>query len=313
MNLHRRALQGALIVLTGAIFFSTKAIFVKLAYQHGATAVPLLALRLLFAFPVYAAIAWRIRPKGESPRMTPRDYLTVGATGITGYYFASLFDFLGLQYVSAGIERLILFSYPTLVVLISWAVFRKPITRIQAAALAITYAGILLVMTGDIETGDRQALITGSLWIFACALTYAIYLVANGRLVHRFGTLRFTAWSMLAACLCMFAHAALQLDGSLWRYPWQVYLYAGLMAMLSTVIPTFMLSEGIRRVGAGPASILGAIGPVSTLVMAYVVLGESFTWMQAGGTAIVMAGILLITRDKPAPQRGQEPMPPDRL
>ncbi|TAE46677.1 MAG: EamA/RhaT family transporter [Bacteroidetes bacterium] len=292
-------IRGVVWVLTGAVLFSSKAIFIKLAYRYDVTAVPLLALRMGFSFPAFAAMAAIYRRRESPEPITGRDYLFVLLTGLSGYYFASLFDFIGLEYVNAGIERLILFSYPTLVVLFSWLFFRKRISRIQAAALALTYIGIAIVMQSDLRAGSSpEQLLTGSVWIFLCSVCYALYLVSSGHLIPKYGSVRYTANAMMAASAAIFIHAALTEGASLFSYAPEVYLYAFLMAVFATILPSLLIAEGIRHIGAAPASIIGAVGPVATILMAWLVLGETITALQLLGSAIVMLGVGIISVKK---------------
>jgi drug/metabolite transporter (DMT)-like permease len=291
-------LVGAALVLVGAILYSSKAIFVKLAYAYEVEAVILLALRMLFSFPVYALIAFTAKIPAGATALRPWDYVKMAVVGIMGYYLASLCDFIGLQYITASMERLVLYIYPTLVLLISWLVLRKRILPIQWIALCLAYLGISIVLLGDVSLQGQTDLWLGAGWVFLAALFYAAYLVGNGQLVVRIGTRRFTAFSMLAASLGVFAHSLISVGGHWPELPWEVYGYGLLMAMIATVVPSFMITEGIRRIGAGSSAIIGSIGPVSTIVLAYFFLGERLNAIQWLGTLVVVAGILLISLRK---------------
>ncbi|MEM7656977.1 MAG: EamA family transporter [Bacteroidota bacterium] len=292
----RPYLIGVLLVFVGAILYATKAIFVKLAYDYEVESVILLALRMLFALPVYLWFAFRSPfPANQPPPTRKETWLTI-AVGIMGYYLASLFDFVGLQYITASMERLVLYIYPTLVLLISWLAFGQRINRTQWLALLLAYLGIGVVLLGDASIQEQTNLWLGAGWVFLAALFFAGYIVGNGQLVQRFGTKRFTAYSMLAATAAILIHSLIQ--GHWPELAWQVYGYGLLMAMVATVIPSFLITEGIRRIGASSASIIGSIGPVSTIILAYLFLDERLGWVQWLGTAIVMTGILLITLRK---------------
>ncbi|WNJ21265.1 DMT family transporter [Pontibacter sp. G13] len=293
---------GGLLVLVGAILYSSKAIFVKLSYQvTDIESVPLLALRMGFALPIYLTFALRAKaPKDIATPPTWRDHLALFLTGLSGYYLASLFDFIGLKYVSAGIERLILFSYPTLVLLLSWIWLKKPIRGIHLLALFLTYSGIALVMQGDTQIADSKSLWIGGGWVFLAALFYAIYLVANERLIPKYGSIRFTSLSMLGAASVVIIQAFAMGYGDLWHYPLEIYAYTFSMAVIATVIPSFLIVEGIKRIGAHNTAIIGSIGPVSTILLAYLFLGEVLSPLQMVGTAVVMAGVLSITLRKKA-------------
>jgi len=292
---------GAALVLFAAVAFSAKAIFVKLAYRYSVDAVTLLALRMLLSLPFFLIAALWSR-RARAPRLDARQWLAVGFLGLGGFYLASLFDFLGLQYVSAGLERLVLFIYPTLVVLITRVRDRRPIRRPEIGALLLSYAGIAVVFLHDLRV-EGGNIPLGTALVFASAFAYAVYLVGSGELLHRIGTLRLTAYVMtvssIAAVIQFFAtHPPAALV-----QPRPVYLLALAMALVSTVLPAFLLAAGIRRVGARTASMIGAIGPVSTLVLAAVFLGEPLTAVQLGGAALVLAGVTTVSlQRRPPPQ-----------
>ncbi|SDK27271.1 Threonine/homoserine efflux transporter RhtA [Catalinimonas alkaloidigena] len=289
-------LLGALLTLLSAVAFSSKAILVKLAYRFPEVdPVTLLALRMLFSLPLFLLSAVWTGRRHRNARLTRRDWATLVFLGLMGYYLASLFDFLGLQHVSASMERLILFVYPTIVVLINAGMGRQRIQPVQILALLLTYFGIGLAFAGE-SLGDTP----GNLWlggalVFASAVTYAIYLVGSGHLIPRLGSTRYTSYAMSIACLGVLTHYAVTNAGLPTELPGDVYGFAVLMALIATVLPAFLLAEGIRIVGSGNASIIGSIGPVSTIVLAYVFLGERLVFLQWIGTALVMAGVLTIT------------------
>ncbi|MEM7374565.1 MAG: DMT family transporter [Bacteroidota bacterium] len=289
---------GAILIFLGAILFSTKAIMVKLAYEYEVEATVLLTLRMLFSVPFYLIIGLTAKQTTGLSRIKGRDYLLIAVVGLLGHYIASLADFIGLQYVTASIERLVLYVYPTIVLLMSWIFLKKKISRIQWLALVIAYIGIAVVLGGDVSVEDQSDLWMGVFWVFMAALFYSAYLVGSGELVVKFGTRRFTAFSMLSAAIGVFIHSFIQIGGQWPDLHPAVYGYGLLMAVVATVIPSFMIQEGIRRVGANSAGIIGSIGPVSTIILAYIFLGERMTEIQILGTAIVMGGILLITLNK---------------
>ena len=294
--------QGFLISFTGAVLFSTKAILVKLAFRHTATdGLTLLTLRMLLSLPFYLLTAlWGSRKFGNV-RMQPRQWGWVIVLGLLGYYLSSLFDFIGLQYISAGLERLILFLYPSFAVLINAMLFRQRITRAQVVALVLSYTGIGIAYFGElrIDTGNPH-FYWGSFLVFLCAITYAFYLSGTGRMVPLLGAARFTTYSMLTATLGVLTHffvrqalgdhAALPTGagtGPLWGY--------GIaLALVATVIPSYMLSAGMKRIGANNAAIVTSIGPVSTILQAHWVLGDPIFVEQVIGTVLVIIGVLLI-------------------
>jgi drug/metabolite transporter (DMT)-like permease len=297
-------LGGILIALTGAVFFSTKAIFVKLAYRYtDVDAVSLLALRMLFSLPFFVVSAFFSSRKSENVKFTTRQWLGVALIGCLGYYASSLLDFLGLQYVSAGIERLILFIYPTLVLLISAFVFKVRINIYQGIAIVITYSGLLLAFWGEasVDTSGENFL-KGSMLIFACAITYAMYIVGSGRLIPAVGASKFNSYAMTFACIAVLIHFMIVNDNSLFDLETKVYWYSIAMALIGTVIPSYLVSEGIKRIGSENAAIVGSIGPVSTIIQAYFFLQEPVLALQIAGTIFILFGILMITR-KPASAR----------
>jgi drug/metabolite transporter (DMT)-like permease len=297
-KLNLRQVTGALMVFLSAVCFSSKAVIVKLAYQYPVDAVSLLTLRMFFAVPVFVLTGYfsqKASPAAHASVLTRKDYYWLVIMGLVGYYLSSLFDFMGLQYITAGLERLILFVYPTLVVLLSALFLGKPISRNQFLALVLTYAGVLLVLVGDVHVESRANMIRGGILVFISAITYATYLMGSGQLIPKFGTVRFTSYAMTLAALGVFGHYLAAGEQSLLALPLPVYGYSLLMAMVATVAPAYLLSAGIQRVGAGNASIIASIGPISTIFLAFIFLNERVSFVQLLGTGIVLAGILLIT------------------
>ena len=292
-----RLLAGFLISFTGAILFSTKAIIIKKAFQTTSVdALTLLALRMLFSLPFYVLAA--LWGRTRAPRMTTRQWIWVIVLGILGYHLSSFFDFVGLQYISAGLERLILFLYPSFAVLINAVAFRQRISRAQVWALLLTYTGIGIAYYGElkIDAGNPQFFL-GSILVFLCAVTYAFYLAGMGRIVTVLEPVKFTTYSMLVAIGGVFLHFLVRgwwsgnfhipaAAGGLW-------MYGVLLALLATVIPSFMLSAGMKRIGANNAAIVTSVGPVSTILQAHFVLGDPIFIEQVIGTVLVIAGVLL--------------------
>lgn len=297
-------LIGVFLCLLGAVCFSTKAILVKLAYREtNVDAVSLLALRMIFALPFFLVSAAISSGKQTNVRFTGKQWAVVALIGLLGYYISSLLDFLGLQYVSAGIERLILFIYPTLVLLMSSIIFHTKIKPLQWLALAITYAGLLLAFTGEASIYQSQSdqFYWGTLMIFACAFTYAAYIVGSGRMIPIVGAAKFNSYAMSFACMGVLIHFFVAGNSSLFDFSAEVYMYGLLMAVLSTVVPSYLISEGIKRVGSDNAAIIGSIGPVSTIVQAYFFLGEPIFVLQIAGTLMILAGVIIIGRSGKRP------------
>ena len=294
-NAHLRgdAAIGIAFALLAAIGFSSKAILVKLAYQSQVDAVTLLALRMLFSVPVFAGIAvWAAYR--HTTTLTRQEKWLVLALGLLGYYLSSLLDFLGLQYISAGLERLILFLYPTMTVILLALLQRKAISRKIKFALALSYTGIGLVFMHDASLqGEGVAL--GATLVFLSTLSYSLYLVGAGHAIQRIGTMRFTAYAMIVASLACVLHFVLTHPLTAFDLPPRVYGLALAMAAFSTVLPVFMLSYAIRHIGSGNASLIGSIGPVSTIAMAYLFLGEHISLLQIAGSALVLTGVLIVS------------------
>lgn len=292
---------GVIICLLGAICFSTKAIFVKLAYRDTAVdAVSLLALRMIFSLPFFLVSAGVYSSKENNVKFTNKQWIYVALIGCLGYYISSLLDFMGLQFVTASIERLILFIYPTLVLLMNSVLFKQKIKLIQWLAVIITYAGLLLAFFSevDFDSSQNENFIWGSFLIFVCAFTYAAYIVGSGKLIPMVGAIKFNSYAMSFACVGVLLHFFVTSEQSLIELPAKVYTYSFLMAILSTVIPSYLVALGIKRIGSDTAAIVGSVGPVSTILLAYFFLNESIYAMQIVGTAMILFGVLLVSRGK---------------
>lgn len=268
---------------------------VKLAYQYEVDSASLLLLRMVFALPFYLIIASIKKP--QSP-ITKKDYFWLIGLGFIGYYLASYFDFLGLNFIKASLERLILFIYPTLVVLISYIVFRKKITKKQVLGIAITYIGILVIFGAELQLGNREDVVFGSILIFLSAITYAAYLVGSGWLIPKFGSTVFTAYAMIVSCLAVIAHYSIVAPSDLFSFPKEVYIIGFLMAFFATVVPSFLISYAIKNLGASNFSIFGSLGPVSTIGLAYLFLDERITMLQMLGAIVILFGIYIAERKR---------------
>lgn len=287
---------GFVIAFLGSVLFSTKAIIVKKAFADtGVTAVTLLALRMLFSLPFYIAAAFINSGKKNNEKFSKKDWLLVSITGLLGYYISSLLDFLGLQYVSAGIERLILFFYPTFAIFLNAWLFKTRVSSNQKIALLLTYAGIALAYFGELQLDRANPnFVWGSILVFMCAVTYSFYIVGSGRLIPKTGASKFTAYAMLAATLGVMAHSFVTGDVLQIQWTYNLTRYGILIAVLATVIPSFLLSYGMKKIGANNTVIITSIGPVSTILQAHWILGEKIFTEQIVGTILVIAGVLLI-------------------
>jgi len=260
-------------------------------------------LRMLLSLPFYIIVLWVIQKKGHSLKPSKKIYLWAITMGLLGYYGSSLFDFIGLQYVSAGIERIILFIYPTLAVLINYWVFKIPIVRRQWWAILVTYIGIGLAYWSEINQFQNTDLfIYGSIMVLLCGITYAMYLVGTGKLIPKMGATQYTTIAMLSASLGIFTHYVLSepishfatyLDPSN-----KIFLFVIGLALFATVIPSFLLNTGMKRIGSNDLAIVTSIGPVSTLFQARYMLNEPFSILQILGTILVIIGVLMVKKSE---------------
>lgn len=295
LPINHDAFIGVTFALLAAVGFSAKAIFVKLAYLDASVdAVTLLALRMAFSVPFFIAVALWAKYQHAEP-LSRHDRLLVLGLGLLGYYASSFLDFLGLEYITAGVERLILFLYPTMTVILTSVIFRRAITRTTLAAMALCYAGIALVFLHEAGAKQGGSLALGAGLVFASTLTYSGYLVGAGHAIRRIGATRFTAYAMVVASAASLVQFAVTHPLHALALPARVYGLSVGLAIFSTALPVFMLSYAIRRIGSGNASLIGAIGPVSTIYMAYLILGESLSLMQIFGSALVLGGVLIVS------------------
>lgn len=287
---------GVALAVAGAIAFSGKAIVAKLLYRHGVDAVTVLFFRMLLALPFFVAMAWWAS-RGKAP-LTPQDRRMVLLLGVTGYYLASFLDFLGLQYISAGLERLILYLNPTLVLAISVVMFGQRVGARQLAAIGVSYAGVLLVFGHELGAQGPHAVL-GTLLVFGSAVSYAIYLAYSGAVVQRLGSLRLVGLASTVACLlCIGQFFVLRSIDVALAVPPPVIWLSVLNATACTVAPVLMVMMAIERIGPTPTAQIGMIGPMSTLLMGAAILGEAFTPWVVAGTALVLAGIWLLARTR---------------
>jgi drug/metabolite transporter (DMT)-like permease len=285
---------GIIFALAGTISFAFRPILIKLGYSaHPVSATTLLFLRMTLSLPFFLAMAWWMRG-GEA--IARRDWLGIVGLGFLGYYLASLLDFIGLQYISAGVGRLIMFLYPTLVIILSTIFLAKPPTRRELAALAITYSGIALVLSSQISPApEHRMAVFGALLIFASAMCYAVYLVTGSQLIKRVGSVRFTAYTMIVSSVpailqfCVLeSSAALELPARLW---W----IAITLATVCTVLPVFLVAESLKRIGANHFALIGALGPVTTVLADFLLLDGALSIAQILGGALVISGVLLVS------------------
>ncbi len=291
----KRFIAGLLFTVIGAAGFSAKAILAKLAYRYGVTGFATLTLRMVFALPIYTAIfLWYFRGQtAEQKRGFRKDWFAIGIVGLFGYYLASWFDFVGLEYVSASFERLLLFIYPTLVLIISLVWLKNHAGRREIAALIITYIGIGISYHGEATLAGNRVQI-GATYIVFAAITYAVYLVATEKLARHYSPLVFTSFAIIMSALAIITHGAIAGE-KLLGYPSEVYFLTAAMAVFCTVLPSLFVAQGIALIGSNRAAIVSTLGPVMTIYLAYTVLGEVISTSQTIGTVLVIAGVGLLT------------------
>ena len=286
---------GVLFAIVGTLAFSFKAILIKLAYASAPVdATTLLALRMLYAAPFFVAMAWW-SGRRAAPLAWP-DAARLVWLGLIGYYLASLLDFLGLKYITAALERLVLYLYPTIVLLLSLLLYRKPVGRRAIAALALSYAGIVLAFWHDLRVvGDGATLAIGGALVFGSAFCYALYLVGSGGIIARLGSMRTVAWGMLASTAFVLLQFALTRPLDALDVPARIHALSFAMATFSTVVPVWLVAEAIRRIGANTSSLVGSLGPVFTIGLGASILGEPTHAIQLAGAALVVGGVLLVS------------------
>ncbi|MDF0729299.1 DMT family transporter [Pseudomonas entomophila] len=307
-SLHRQCQNGSLYAVLAALGFSFKAIFVKLAYAAGPVdAITLLALRMSLALPLFAWLVWASRRQASTP-LTLGDGLRVAMLGLLGYYLSSLFDFYGLQYISAGLERLILFTYPTLVLVFQAIALRERPTPRTLLAMGLCYLGLGIAFVHDLgNAGAGQQVLVGSLWVFASAVTYALYYAGSGVMLKRMGGMRMAGLCGTASSLMVLAHYLWVADFSqLGQLPVAVWANAGLMALFSTVLPIYWVALAIQRLGPTHTAAVGNLGPVLTMLASWAILSEAVSGYQVAGLVLVLLGVTRLKPAKPVVVTGKE-------
>ena len=292
---HPAVLPGLAMAVIGTLAFSGKAIIVKLAYRYGVDAVTLIMFRMLFALPVFVAMAWWAS-RGQAA-LSRRDWVGVCLLGFSGYYLASFLDFAGLAYISASLERLILYLNPTVVMLLGLVLFKRRTSRKQLLGMAISYCGVVLVFGHEITLGGKDAVL-GAVLVFLSAVSYALYLVYSGEMVKRMGSLRLVGLASTVACLCCLLQFVLLRPLAAALVAPEVIWLSLLNASVCTVLPVLMIMMAIERIGASMTAQTGMLGAMSTILMGIVILGEPFTLWVAAGTLLVIAGIYVFSQSK---------------
>lgn len=285
---------GTACVAVSALLFSTKSVFVKIAYQYHIDSTILLALRMAFALPFFGLMLWFNRSKTPI-KATRQHYIGLVMAGVVGYYGASIFDFWGMEYISASLERLILFMYPTLTVILSALFLRQKIRPSTWLAIMISYTGMAFVFLGN-QHEESSHLILGSCLVFAGALAYAGYLVASGVLIPRFGAVRFTAFALMIATICCFIQYLVSHPLTLLsQLPREVWLLSAVLGFFCTFLPAILLTQGIKRIGASQAALISGISPVITLALGAWLLNEQLTLWQFLGAGLILMGVIFIS------------------
>lgn len=288
---------GFIVTFIGAILFSTKAVIVKKAFADiKVDALSLLAVRMICAFPFYLLVAFYKTGRQENKKLTGKQWWFLILLGLMGYYISSFLDFVGLQYISAGLEGLILFLYPTITVLITTFFFKQKISVIQKLALLVTYTGIAIAFFGELKIDTTNPnFYLGSLLIFLCAITYGFFIAGSGQLIPQIGATKFTAYAMTVACIGVLLHFFINGNFTVIESGnTKFWLYGILLAVIATVIPTFLISAGLKKMGSNNVAIVSSIGPVSTIIQAHFILGERIFTAQIAGTILVIAGVVMI-------------------
>lgn len=292
----KRFWYGIAIGILGIVLFSSKAVMVKLAYRYDVDAISILLLRMVFSFPFYLVIAYIYRNKSKNSKAS-KDWLWLFFFGFVGYYLASYFDFVGLTYIKASLERIILFLYPTIVLVLNRVFLKQPITKPQLIAIALTYLGIVIAFWDEVNISGEGAIL-GGVFILLSALTYASYLVGSGWLIPKFGVMQFTAYAMIVSCVCVFVHYSIINEVDIFSFSWEVYVLGFLIAVFATVIPSFLVSASIKMISSSNFAIIAGVGPISTIVLATIFLEERLTFIQLIGALVVIVGIVFISLKK---------------
>ncbi len=296
LHQHRRYLYGILMAGLGSVLFSGKAILVKLAFTYNANAETIIALRMLMALPLFWAIYWWQARRQTMSRLSLADQAKIFILGFLGYFFSSYLDFLGLQYISVGLERIVLYLTPTIVLLISYFVLNKRITRLQWYALIVGYLGVIIVFIQDASSTGSTALLGMGL-VFASACSYAIYMIGSGEMVKRVGSVRMVVYASSASALLSVIQILFYDPMAVFTQAPQIYWLSLLNAALCTVIPMLLIMIAINRIGSPLVAQAGILGPVSTLFMGWAVLSEPITLLQIGGMILVIGAMWLLVRN----------------
>lgn len=287
---------GTGLAITGVLCFSLKAILVKFTYNYGVTAIDALLLRMLFSFPFYFVALLRVKKAEINAK--PMHWFWLVMLGLVGYYISSLFDFMGLFYISATLERLILFTYPTYVVVIGAFIFKRRIQPKEIVAIVVTYIGVLVIFSPELIMQRQEASALGVTLIFLCAITYALYLVGTEKLIPVFGAKFFTSATLMVSALAVIAHFMIQKGFDFLSFPKEVYFICIIMAIFSTVLPSYMISAAIQKIGSPKVAIMGGLGILSTIIMSVLFLGDTLVITDILGGAFIVGGVMWLNLSK---------------
>ena len=285
-----------ILALVGAIMFSSKAVMVKLSYEYKIDSLSLLLLRMGFSLPVYITIACMNKKNVSNENLSNKDWGYLIFLGIIGYYFASYLDFVGLQYITASLERLVLFIYPTITTILVAIYFKRKISIYKVIAIVFTYIGIGIAFWGKIQDNIQEDFWLGVFLIFASAITFSIYLVGSEKIIPKFGVQRFTSYCMIVSCLSVLIHFGIKSNVDITSFPWQVYAFGVIIAVFNTVLPSYMMSAAIKTIGSSTTSILSSIGPISVIILGYLLLHEQISYYQISGTLVVIIGVIIMAQ-----------------
>jgi len=291
-------ISAIVVTMAGVFLFATKAIIVKLGYREGMNASTMLLLRMGFALPFFAAILFWGEGRNRLMHLSGKDHLQIILLGVVGYYLSSWLDFEGLQYITANLERLILFSYPTLVVILSALFLKKPIKLSQVIAIVLTYLGMFITFYEHMVIAPTRSTLIGGLFVFGSSLTYAIYLVGSSELLKREGVVFYTAYSMVVSTACVFIHSLFADIVPFDQIPGKVYVYGLVMAVFSTFLPSFLIAQSLKKIGASNMSVIGSIGPIFTIVLSYFLLQESLSTYHVVGGMVILIGVYWVSSGK---------------
>lgn len=291
---HSHFQTGLLLAIISTALFAFKAIFIKLAYWQGVDTVTLLTLRMLVSMPVYLGVlGWTLRTSTLT-RPSGKELASIMGLGFIGYYLASWMDMQSLHYISAQLARLTLYTYPIMTTLLGWLLLREAVTPRILVALLLTYSGVILLYAHESQQLGGNNVTLGVALITGAALVFSFYVVLSKRLISKFGSVLFTSMVMLTSTVCISLHFILTHDISDLLVNSSAWLYAILLGIVSTVIPSFMMNEAIHRIGPARTSIVGTSGPIITILLSVVVLDEAFGWPHLAGMLLVIAGVSLL-------------------